>query len=86
MTAFIQRMRMRRPLQSLLFWSCGNWIAARCRWPKRLPPGRFSNLRDGRGFFYYQRRRFYTVRTPYMRWTQGWMLYALARLLEEKSL
>jgi hypothetical protein len=42
------------------------------------------NLRDAQGFFYYQRRRFYTVHTPYMRWTQGWMLYALARLLEEK--
>ena len=41
------------------------------------------NLRDPRGFFYYQRRRLYTVRTPYMRWSQGWMLYALARLLEE---
>jgi hypothetical protein len=40
------------------------------------------NLRDARGFFYYQRRRFYTVRTPYMRWSQAWMLYALARLLE----
>ncbi len=42
-----------------------------------------AHLRDGRGFFYYQRRRFYTIRTPYMRWTQAWMLYALARLLEE---
>jgi hypothetical protein len=41
------------------------------------------NLRDCRGFFYYQRRRFYTVRKPYMRWTQAWMLYALSRLLEE---
>ena len=43
-----------------------------------------NNLRDARGFFYYQRRRFYTVRKPYMRWTQAWMLYALARLLEEQ--
>ena len=43
------------------------------------------NLRDARGFFYYQRRRFYSVQTPYMRWTQGWMLYALARLLEAKG-
>jgi len=43
------------------------------------------NLRDARGFFYYQRRRLYTVHTPYMRWTQGWMLYALARLLEEEK-
>jgi hypothetical protein len=44
-----------------------------------------QNLRDSRGFFYYQRRRFYTVRKPYMRWTQAWMLYALSRLLEETS-
>ena len=43
------------------------------------------NLRDKRGFFYYQRRRFYTIRKPYMRWTQAWMLYALARLLESQS-
>jgi len=43
------------------------------------------NLRDDRGYFYYQRRRFYKVHTPYMRWTQGWMLYALARLLEQKT-
>jgi len=43
------------------------------------------NLRDEQGFFYYQRRRFYTVRKPYMRWSQAWMLYALARLLEEVS-
>jgi hypothetical protein len=45
-----------------------------------------NNLRDSRGFFYYQRRRFHTVRTPFMRWTQAWMLYALARLLEAKEL
>jgi len=43
------------------------------------------NLRDAGGFFYYQRRRLYKVRTPYMRWTQAWLLYALARLLEVKS-
>ena len=41
-----------------------------------------QNLRDERGFFYYQKRRFYTVRKPYMRWSQSWMLYALAKLLE----
>ena len=41
-----------------------------------------DNLRDAQGFFYYQKRRFYTVRKPYMRWSQAWMLYALSRLLE----
>jgi hypothetical protein len=43
-----------------------------------------ENLRDPRGFFYYQRRRLHTVRTPYMRWSEGWMMYGLARILEVK--
>jgi hypothetical protein len=50
----------------------------------RIAAWSIRNLRDRRGFFYYQRRRFFTVQTPYMRWTQAWMLYALGRLLEEK--
>ena len=41
-----------------------------------------EHLRDPRGFFYYQRRRTHTARTPYMRWSQGWMMYGLARLIE----
>jgi hypothetical protein len=54
-------------------------LAARvARWAVR-------NLYDRRGFFYYQKRRLYTVRTPYMRWSQAWMMYALARLLEAVS-
>ena len=44
-----------------------------------------ENLFDRRGFFYYQKRRLYTVRTPYMRWSQAWMSYALARYLEAVS-
>lgn len=49
---------------------------------RRVAAWAVRELFDGRGFFYYQRRRFYKVRTPYMRWSQGWMTYALARLLE----
>jgi hypothetical protein len=41
-----------------------------------------ENLRDASGYFYYQRRRFYKVRIPYMRWSESWMIYALARLRE----
>jgi hypothetical protein len=44
-----------------------------------------NNMRDSRGFFYYQRKRFYTLRTPFMRWSQAWTAYALARLLEERD-
>lgn len=52
---------------------------------ERIAGWSIHNLRDKQGFFYYQRHRFYTVRTPFMRWTQAWMLYALARLLEEQQ-
>jgi hypothetical protein len=35
-------------------------------------------MRDPRGFFHYQRNRFYSIRTPHMRWSQAWMLYAMS--------
>jgi hypothetical protein len=54
-------------------------------WAQKIAHWSFHNLRDERGFFYYQRRRFHTVRTPFMRWTEAWMLYALARLTEEEQ-
>jgi hypothetical protein len=44
-----------------------------------------ENLHDDRGLFYYQRRQFHTVRIPYMRWSEAWMMYGLSRLLEGKS-
>jgi hypothetical protein len=44
-----------------------------------------QNMRSPDGSFYYQRHRFHTNRIPYIRWSQAWMAYALARLLEVKS-
>jgi hypothetical protein len=41
-----------------------------------------GNMRDRHGFFHYQRRRFFNVRTPYMRWSEAWMMYGLSRLIE----
>ncbi len=41
-----------------------------------------DNLCSPDGYFYYQRKRFYTNRIEYMRWSQAWVAYALARLLE----
>lgn len=44
-----------------------------------------TNMHDPQGFFYYQKRKRGTVKTPFMRWGQAWMTYALARLIESKS-
>ena len=40
-----------------------------------------KNMWDERGFFYYRVLRTVKIRTPYMRWSQAWMLVALTTLL-----
>jgi hypothetical protein len=42
-----------------------------------------NNVWDGRGFFYYQVLPFYKNKISYMRWSQAWMLLALATLMED---
>ena len=37
-----------------------------------------KHMWDERGFFYYRVLRLGTIRTSYMRWSQAWMLLALA--------
>ena len=49
---------------------------------RRVAGWALRELYDPRGFFYYQKRRLHTVRTPYMRWSQAWMAYGLARTIE----
>jgi hypothetical protein len=39
-----------------------------------------NNMRSDDGSFFFQKHRFWTNRTPYMRWGQAWMLHALTRL------
>ncbi|HYN86216.1 MAG TPA: hypothetical protein VER32_13295 [Pyrinomonadaceae bacterium] len=52
---------------------------------RRVAAWAVRELFDGRGFFRYQKRRFHTEGTPFMRWSQGWMAYALARLAEVEA-
>ncbi len=40
-----------------------------------------QNFRQPQGYFYYQLRRSWTNRIPYIRWVQAWMFLALNRLL-----
>ena len=41
-----------------------------------------ENMRDREGYFHYQIQPVYRNRIPYMRWTQAWMLLALATFME----
>jgi hypothetical protein len=45
-----------------------------------------DKLQDPTGYFYFQRHRFYAIKTSYMRWAQAWMLYALSLYLSRKRI
>ncbi len=42
-----------------------------------------DNMQSSQGYFYFQKRKYYTNKIPYMRWSQGWIFYALAHYLQE---
>ena len=44
-----------------------------------------DHMWDEQGFFYYRVLRLLTIRTSYMRWSQAWMLLALATRLSESN-
>lgn len=41
-----------------------------------------DNLRSSKGYYYYQKRPYFTNRIPYIRWSQAWMLLGLVSLVE----
>ncbi|HEU4573718.1 MAG TPA: hypothetical protein VFS36_01845 [Chitinophagaceae bacterium] len=40
-----------------------------------------KNMQSDKGYFYYQRRKYYTNKIPYMRWSQAWIFYGLSHYL-----
>jgi len=42
-----------------------------------------DNIQDEKGYFYYQRYRFFTNKIPYMRWSQAWMFYAITEYMSK---
>ena len=41
-----------------------------------------DNMQSRKGYFYFQKRKYYTNKIPYMRWSQGWIFYALAHYIQ----
>jgi hypothetical protein len=44
-----------------------------------------GNMQDSKGYFYFQKRRLFTNRIAYMRWSQAWMLEAMASVLAAEA-
>ena len=36
-----------------------------------------ENMQDPKGYFYYQKKKYWTAKIPYMRWSQAWMAHSL---------
>lgn len=41
-----------------------------------------DNMQDKKGYFYYQKGRFFTNKIPYIRWAQAWAFHALTTYLD----
>lgn len=51
----------------------------------RVTKWTIDNMQSAKGYFFYQKRKFYTNKIPYMRWSEGWMFYALAHYLKNST-
>jgi len=50
---------------------------------KKIAQWAIRNMRNpDRGFFYFQKHKFYTIKIPYIRWSEAWMFLSLTKLLE----
>lgn len=47
---------------------------------KRIASYSIQNMRSPKGYFYYKKYPWITIKTPFMRWSEAWMLLALTEL------
>ena len=40
-----------------------------------------KNMQSPKGYFFYQKRKYYTNKIPYMRWSQAWIFYGLTHYI-----
>lgn len=45
-----------------------------------------DEMQSPEGYFYFQKRKYYTNKIPYMRWSQGWIFYAMATYIRETEM
>lgn len=44
-----------------------------------------TNMQSSKGYFYFQKKKYYTNKISYMRWSQGWIFYGLSHYLQNTS-
>ena len=69
------------PAQLLAFLSKTDEIENHQEIAKKALVWTINNMQSKKGFFYYQKRRYYTNKIPYIRWVQAWMFYGMSCLI-----
>lgn len=70
----------------LTFIECADLDASAPHRAQQVCDWAIRHMWDRRGFFYYRVLRFLKIHTDYMRWSQAWMLLALATLVNNRRL
>lgn len=52
---------------------------------KTIADWTIQNMQSKKGYFYYKKYPLYTIKIPFMRWSQAWMLLALTELKAAKN-
>lgn len=50
------------------------------KFANRILEWTINNMQSSSGYFYYQKRKYYRIKTPFMRWSQAWMFLAFVFL------
>ena len=70
------------PSQLIVTLAKTNLFAKNRKLIDRVVNWTIENMQSPKGYFYFQKRKFYTNKIPFMRWSEGWMFYGLAHYLQ----
>jgi len=78
---------MHTTAQLIITLSRLNLLAVHKELVERVLTWSLDNMFDKKkGYFYYYKEKYFTIKIPYMRWTQAWMFYAMSEyLLQSKN-
>ncbi|MDG5766333.1 glycoside hydrolase family 127 protein [Balneolales bacterium ANBcel1] len=65
----------------ITFSKLQNFSASYRLFAKTIAEWTIKNMQDKNGYFHYQKHKWYTIKIPYMRWSQAWMYLALTDLI-----
>ena len=69
------------PSQLIITLSKSNLFESNIQLIDKVTKWTIENMQSSKGYFYFQKNKWFTNKIPYMRWSQAWMFYALAHYI-----